>query len=109
MSDVIDLRWQTVRDRTVDDAPRWLDRIIGAWLALMFALYLYLSLVAALKIDCRDEPIYLTTDSGDRLTLDDKTTFLVADQKRRECRLAMTALEQAKAVARAAESRLREG
>ena len=67
----------------------WLDRIFGAWLALMFALYLGLSLVALLKIDCRPEPIYLTTVNGDPLTLEDEAAFLVAEQRRRECRLAV--------------------
>jgi hypothetical protein len=33
--------------------------------------------------------LYLTTERGDRLTLEDDTTYLVAEQKRRQCQLAL--------------------
>jgi hypothetical protein len=68
----------------------WLHQMPAAWLLL--ALYLGLLSLAAVRemtVKCRDEPIYLTTERGDRLTLDDGTSYLVADQKRRQCQLAL--------------------
>jgi hypothetical protein len=70
----------------------WLNQILAACLVVMVALFLgFLSLAAVreMTVKCRDEPIYITTVNGDRLTLEDGTTFLVAEQKRRECRLVL--------------------
>jgi hypothetical protein len=70
----------------------WLNQILAAWLVVMLALCLGLLSFAAVRemtIECRREPIYLTTERGDRLTLDDGTTYLVAEQKRRQCQLAL--------------------
>ena len=58
----------------------------------MFALCVGVLSFAAIRetsIECRSEPIYLTTEKGDRLTLEDGTTYLVAEQKRLQCRLAL--------------------
>jgi hypothetical protein len=71
----------------------WLNpKILAAWLIVMLALYLGILSFAAVRemtIECRREPIYLTTENGDRLTLEDGTTCLVAEQKRRQCRIAL--------------------
>jgi len=63
----------------------WLDRIITArrLLALSFLLgLLSIAAVAELSIKCGDEPIRI-------LKLEDGSGFLVTEQKRRECRLAL--------------------
>ena len=70
----------------------WLNQIVAAWLVVMLALYLGLLSFAAVRemtIECRREPIYLTTERGDHLTLEDGTTYLVLEQKHLQCRLAL--------------------
>src|SRR5260370_5148011 len=70
----------------------WLNQIVASWLKVMLALCVGVLSFAAIRetsIECRSEPIYLTTEKGDRLTLEDGTTYLVAEQKRLQCRLAL--------------------
>jgi len=66
----------------------WLSRgqTYAACLVLALGL-LSLAAVAEMTDECRDEPIYLTTDKGNLLT-SEAGTFLVADQEQRRCRLA---------------------
>lgn len=71
----------------------WLSgRVAVAWSVTMLALFLGLlsiAVVSELSIDCRDEPVYLLTASGDRLMLEDGSGFLLAAQKGRTCRLGL--------------------
>jgi hypothetical protein len=64
----------------------WLNlKILAAWLVVILSF----AAVREMTIECRREPIYLTTERGDRLTLEDGTTYLVLEQKRLQCRLAL--------------------
>jgi hypothetical protein len=70
----------------------WLNHIAAAWLMAMLALYhgiLSFAAIREMSIECRDEPTYITTVNGDRLTLEDGKTYLVTEQKHRECRVAL--------------------
>jgi hypothetical protein len=67
----------------------WLNQMLAAWLLALYLGLLSLAAVREMTVKCRDEPIYITTVNGDRLTLEDGTTYLVAEQKRWQCQLAL--------------------
>jgi hypothetical protein len=71
----------------------WLHQILAAWLVVMLALWLGILSFAAVRemtIECRREPSYiLTTEKGDRIALEDGTGFLMAEEKRLQCRVAL--------------------
>ncbi|THD52697.1 MAG: hypothetical protein E8A46_12435 [Bradyrhizobium sp.] len=72
----------------------WLgQKILAAWLVMMLALCLGVLSFAAVRemtVDCRRQPNYiLTTETGDRLALEDGVNFLVSEEKHLRCRLAM--------------------
>lgn len=77
-------------DRTPPTAWLWLGRVATARRLLALALLLGLSFVAvaALKVDCRDEPNYILSAAGHRIaTADGSGHFLLASESR-VCRLA---------------------
>jgi hypothetical protein len=79
-----------VRAKALPATWPWLGRILGAWLMVMLALFLGVlsfAAVSEMTVECRREPIYLTTENGDRLTLEDGTGFLMAEEKRLQCRV----------------------
>jgi hypothetical protein len=85
---------KTIRAVAATTAPwPWLSRRVAiAWSVTMLALFLGLLSIAAvseLSIDCRDEPVYLLTEGGDRLMLADGSGFLLTTEKRRTCRLGL--------------------
>ena len=67
----------------------WLGRIITARRLLALALVLGLSLaaVATLSVDCR--PNYLLAENGKPIMLEDGSGFLLVEEARRQCRLAL--------------------
>ena len=68
----------------------WLTKVEVAQLALIAAFFLGLLSFAAVSkptVRCREEPIYLRTESGNRLTLEDGVTNLIAVEKHTSCRL----------------------
>lgn len=71
----------------------WLSPILAARLTLMLVLFLggllSFAAVGQMANQCSREPIYLTTEKGDRLMLEDGTSYLIAEEKRLQCRLAL--------------------
>ena len=67
----------------------WLTelRVAGLLMLLLYFGILSFAAVREMTVECRDEPIYLTTERGDRLTTEDGSSFLVAAEKHRSCRV----------------------
>lgn len=70
----------------------WLNRVFAAWLVAMLALWLGVLSFAAVRemsVECRREPSYLLTEKGDRIALEGGTGYLLLEEKRLRCQLAM--------------------
>jgi hypothetical protein len=70
----------------------WVNRVFAAWLVAMVALWFGILSFAAVRemtVECRREPSYLLTEKGDRIALEDGSGYLLLEEKRLQCRLAM--------------------
>jgi hypothetical protein len=77
-------------------SPEWapsagLDRVISARRLLVLALFLGLSFaaVAAMNVNCRDEPNYILSATGHRIATAAGSGSLLLAEQRRVCRLAL--------------------